>query len=36
MMEDDRTNDEELLVARSNKKCRKICGRMRLVSEDEE
>jgi len=36
MMEDHRIGDEELLVARSNKRCRKICGRVRFVSEDEE
>ena len=36
MMEDGRVGDKELLVAGSNKRCRKICRRMRLVSEDEE
>jgi len=35
-MEDSRIGDEELLVARSNKRCRKICERMQLVSKDEE
>jgi len=36
MMEDDRVGDEELLVSRNNERCRKICGRMRLVSKNEE
>jgi len=35
-MEDGRIGDEKLLVARDNKRCRKICGGMQLVSEDEE
>jgi len=35
-MEDGRISDKELLVARSNKKCRKICGRMQFVPENEE
>ena len=35
-MEDSRVGYEELLVARSNERCRKICGRMQLVSEDKE
>ena len=36
MMEDSRVGYKELLVAGSNKRCRKICGRMRLVSENKE
>ena len=36
MIEDSRIGDEELLVARSNERCREIYGRMRLVSENEE
>ena len=35
-MKDSRISYEELLVAGSNERCRKICRRMRLVSEDEE
>ena len=35
-MEDSRIGDKELLVARGNKRCRKICGRMQFVSENEE
>jgi len=36
MMEDGRTGHKGLLVARSNERCRKIYGRMRLVLKDEE
>ena len=36
MMEDSGVGDKELLVARSNERCRKICGRVQFVSEDEE
>ncbi len=36
MLEDGRVSDEELLVARDNKRYRKICGRMQFVSENEE
>ena len=35
-MEDDRVDDEKPLVARSNKKCRKICGWMWYMSENED
>ena len=35
-MEDSRVSDEELLVAVSNKRCRKICGRVQFVLENEE
>jgi len=35
-MEDSRVGDEELLVARGNKRCREICRGMRFVSENEE
>ena len=35
-MEDGRVSDEELLVAISNERCRKICGRVRFVSENKE
>ena len=34
-MEDDRVGNEELLVARSNKRHWKICGWLLYVSEDE-
>ena len=34
-MEDDRVGNEELLVAGSNKRYRKIHGRVRYVPEDE-
>ena len=36
MLEDSRVGDEELLVARSNKRCRKICGGVQFMSEDGE
>jgi len=36
MMEDSRVGDKKLLVARSNKRCRKIYGMVRFVSENEE
>jgi len=36
MMEDGRIGNKELLVARDNERCRKICGRMQFVSENEE
>jgi len=35
-MEDDRVSDKELLVARSDKRCREICRGMQYVSEDKE
>jgi len=35
-MEDSKIGDEELLVARSNERCRKICERIQLVSKNEE
>ena len=35
-MEDDRTGHKELLVARSNKRCREVCRRVRYMSTDEE
>jgi len=35
-MKDGRIGDKELLVARGNKRCRKIHGRMQFVSENEE
>jgi len=35
-MKDGRVGDKELLVARSNERCREICGRMQLVSKNEE
>jgi len=35
-MEDDRVSSKELLVARNNKKYRKICGKIQYVLEDEE
>jgi len=35
-MEDGRAGNEKLLVAGSNKRCRKICERVQFVSEDEE
>ena len=35
-MEDGRVSDEKLLVARSDKRRRKICGRVRFMSENEE
>ena len=35
-MEDGRIGNEELLVAQGNERCRKICGGMQFVSEDEE
>jgi len=35
-MEDSRIGYEKLLVAGSNERCREICGRMQLVSEDKE
>ena len=35
-MEDHRVGDKELLVARSNERCRKICERMQFISENEE
>jgi len=36
MIEDGRVGNEELLVARSNERCRKICGRVQFVLENEE
>ena len=36
MMKDGRIGDKELLVARSNERCGKICGRVRFVLENEE
>jgi len=35
-MEDSRVGNKELLVARSNERCRKIYGRVQFVLEDEE
>ena len=35
-MEDDRVGDKKLLVARSNERCRKICGWMWPMSGNEE
>ena len=35
-MENSGTGDKELLVAGSNQRCRKVCGRMRFMLEDEE
>jgi len=35
-MEDDRVGDKELLVARGNKRCWKICKWMQYVLEDKE
>jgi len=35
-MKDSRVGNEKLLVARSNKRHREICGGMRFVSKDEE
>ena len=35
-MKDSRIGDEKLLVAWSNKRCGKICRRVRPMSEDEE
>jgi len=35
-MKDNRVSDKELLVARSDKRCREICRVMQYVSEDEE
>ena len=34
-MKDNGVGDEELLVARSNKRCRKICGEIQYVPKDE-
>jgi len=34
-MEDDKVGDKELLMAWSDKGCRKICGQVWYVSEDE-
>jgi len=34
-MEDGKVGYQELLVARSYKRCMKICGRMQLVLKDE-
>jgi len=36
MMEDSRVGDKKLLVAESNERYRKICGRVQFVSENEE
>ena len=36
MMEDGRVGNEELLVARNNERCGKICRRMRFMSKNEE
>ena len=36
MMEDGRVGDRELLVAGCNKRCEKVCRRMRFMPEDEE
>ena len=36
MMEDGRTSDEELLMARSNKRHRKICGEVQFMPKNEE
>ena len=35
-MKDNRVGNKELLVARSDKECGKICGGMWYISEDEE
>jgi len=35
-MENGKVGDEKLLVARSNKRCRKICGGVQFMSKDEE
>jgi len=35
-MEDSRIGDKKLLVAKGNKRCREICGRMQFVPENEE
>ena len=34
-MEDGGAGDEKLLVTRSDKRCGKVCGRVRSMSEDE-
>jgi len=34
-MEDDRVSDNELLVARGNKRCEEICRWMQCLSENE-
>jgi len=33
-VEDDRVGNEKLLVAKSNKKCRILCGRIQYMLED--
>ena len=35
-MEDNKVGDKKLLVARSNKRCEKIYGRLQLMSKDKE
>jgi len=35
-VEDDKTGNQELLVARDNKRCGEICREMQYVLEDEE